>query len=81
MMKTLKLLQRNLLYILLVCVFTSCSDIFPTNQKFVVAKMESYNSNKGKYRYWMNSAKGNTNFWMATDSLYNVGDTLTLNAH
>lgn len=80
-MKTLKFRKRNLLYILLVCVFTSCSDIFLTNQKFVVTKMESYNSSKGKYRYRMNSAKGNTNFWMATDSLYNVGDTLTLNAH
>jgi len=79
-MKNLNIKLNYTLYMLVMCIFTSCSEIFPTNQKFVVGKIESHNSSNAKYRYWIISCKGNTNFWMATDSLYDVSDTLILNA-
>lgn len=71
--------MKKLLYLILVTIFIGCSEISPSSGKFVVRKMESYKANT--YKYYLYSVKGHPNFYMISDSIYIVGDTLTLTSN
>jgi hypothetical protein len=76
-MNTIKTFTRYALYTLLALVFlVGCSDLMPTDEKFVVIKMQSWE--KGTYKYQMSSVKGRGGFFMVSEHLYKQGDTLTL---
>lgn len=64
-------------YVLLVAVLlSSCSDIYPTDERFIVIKVES--TKRGEYKYQMSSVKGRGGFFMKSETLYHKGDTLVL---
>ena len=64
-------------YVLLVAVLlSSCSDLFPTDEQFIVIKVES--TKRGEYKYQMSSIKGKGGFFMKSETLYQKGDTLVL---
>jgi hypothetical protein len=48
----------------------------PTDEKFVVLNMQSWD--KGTYKYQMQSVKGRGGFWMISEHIYKAGDTLAL---
>jgi hypothetical protein len=63
--------------LLLSAVFlSSCSDVFPAGEDFVVIKVESHK--RGIYKYHLTSIKGKGGFFMETDKLYQRGDTLSV---
>ena len=76
-MKKLRTKLSYAIYTLLALVFlVGCSDLMPTDEKFVVLKMQSWD--KGTYKYQMSSVKGRGGFFMVSEHLYKQGDTLTL---
>ena len=76
-MKKLKTKLSYAIYTLLALVFlVGCSDLMPTDEKFVVLKMQSWD--KGTYKYQMSSVKGRGGFFLVSEHLYKQGDTLTL---
>ncbi len=76
-MKRFKTLKSYTLYTLLALVFlVGCSDLMPTDEKFVVLNMQSWD--KGTYKYQMQSVKGRGGFWMVSEHIYKAGDTLAL---
>ena len=75
-MNKLKALTRYTLYTLLALVFLfGCSEFSPNSEKFVIRKMESYDS---IYKYELIPTKGKGILHIRSKHFYKVGDTLTL---
>lgn len=70
--------MKKLIYLLLFISFIGCSEFYPPDERFTVTKIESFSAEPSRYKYHLVGIKGYCSFYMTSDSLYIVGDTLTL---
>ncbi|UOX35299.1 hypothetical protein LXD69_07210 [Flavobacterium sediminilitoris] len=59
----------------LLLTFTSCDDVFPSSNKFIITHSSSYGKNT---KYMVKGIDGRTSFFFESDEFYRVGDTLRL---
>ena len=59
----------------LLLTFTSCGELMPSGEEFVISRSESYGE---KMKYYVIGVEGRTSFHFKSEKFYKVGDTLRL---